>query len=260
MTDEKPSRKEEEFVDAKLVDQLYGWADRLETKLNVASENGLFKHQPTVYQTILEKIMDTIENSVSQNKKLTRNEYRKALQSLDEAKHLYDSALQGVPRWKKITSIYGVPSLLYLLLVFATVLALIVLISPSQSTPTPTNSSATNVRSILAVPIPVILAGVLGAVLRGIWALWNDVDLMQYRKIWETWFILAPFMGALLGLVVYLAFYTGVIATTTKPDLTNLTLAYLIAFIAGFNWDASKKVLEKVASILTGESTSSMSK
>ncbi len=244
------------YVELKLVEQLYEWADALETKLNVASENGLFQHQPGVYQTILEKTMFTIEESVSHNSKLSRSQYRLALQSLDEAKHLYDSALQGVSRWKKLSCIYGVPSLIYLLAVFATLITLLGLLFPSQANQTSTNSTATNVKTLLAVPAPVILAGSLGAVLRGIWALWWDVNRMKYRKVWETWYILAPFMGALLGLVVYLAFYTGIVATTAKPDIANLTLAYLIAFVAGFNWDASHKVLEKVASILTGESKS----
>ncbi len=97
-----------------------------------------------------------------------------------------------------------------------------------------------------------MLGGTAGSVLQGITHLWRDVDEGSYRKLWGTWYLLAPFMGALLGGVVYLVFYVGLVSSTQEPNLTNPSLAILIAMLAGYNWEWAQKVLSRTVEILTG--------
>ncbi len=223
---------------------LYKRADDLETKLNTASENGLFAHQKEVtHEEILQELMVALKISIQD--KITPDDYVKAIEALDRAQNKFDTAIEKVGRGKRLLYVYGVPSAVYMFGILG-VIGWVVLSPPSIFSGLP---------SFLTIPKKVMLGGTVGSVLQGITKLWNDVDERSYRKLWGTWYLLAPFMGALLGSIVYLVFYVGLVSSTQEPNLTNPSLAILIAMLAGYNWEWAQGVLSRTVEILTGQTS-----
>jgi len=242
-----PAAPQRGGVGADLVNELYtDWADRLETKLNTASENGLFLLKDEEgYNNILNPLMKAIgilAPLVSASKQglpvnLSPAQYEEARRNVNNAQHLFDRAVNAIGLWRRLLYIYGFFTWLYLILATVGISWVLIRYAPSIS------------GSVLfpSVPIQALLSGSLGGILRGGMALWYDVNRGEYRKVWATWFLLTPIMGALLGGAVYLAFIVGIVATTQTVNFTNPQVSYLLAFIAGFNWEWAVDVLDKVA-------------
>jgi hypothetical protein len=53
--------------------------------------------------------------------------------------------------------------------------------------------------------------GVVGSLLRGIWYLWKNVNDRKFRKVWIVWLISTPFLGAILGSLIYFLISAGLI-------------------------------------------------
>lgn len=227
-------------VDSELIEDLRTRVDDMETKLNTASENGLFQHQTTVaHKEILDKITEALRLSLETAASPAK--YARAIEALDVAQNLYDTAIQEVGLRKRLAYVYGIPALIYMVSLLGMIMW-IALKPPSLLSSAP---------AFLSIPKKILLAGAVGSILRGIWSLWTKVDEMHYRKFWGTWYLLSPFMGALLGGVVYLAFFVGIVTSTLSTTIANPALAILVAILAGFNWEWAQGVLSKAVEIFS---------
>ncbi len=227
-------------VEGDFVDDLRSRTDHMETKLNTASENGLFQHQTKVaHKDILDKLTEAFRLSLK--KEISPSDYARAIEALDVAQNLYDTAIQEVGRSKRLIYVYGLPALIYLVSILGIIVWLLL-------KPPPILSSSP---AFLSIPKKILLAGAVGSILRGIWSLWTQVDEMQYRKFWGTWYLLSPFMGALLGGIVYLAFFVGIVTSTLSTNIPNPALAILVAILAGYNWEWAQGVLSKAVQIFS---------
>jgi len=228
------------------VKQLYEWADRLETKLNTASENGLFQHQTKIkYHEILNPLM--IPLSLCVQEKLSPESYQRARENYDNAQDLFFQALQAVSFLYRLIYVYAFHVLGYLITILALIVWLDLGILPRLGGQV----------SVLSIPLSMLLCGAFGSVIRSLWYLWYNVNRLEYRNIWSTWYVISPVMGGLLGGVVYLAFVIGLVTTTLKVDLANPILAYLLAIVAGYNWEWANGVIKSVEDKLSSKSTTS---
>lgn len=228
---------------------LYTRADDMESRLNTASENGLFAHQPKpddpktiTYDMILEQVKVAILKGLQD--KLSPEEYWEGLEAVDKAQNLYDNAVERVGRWSRFNYVYAGPAAVFMVFTLGVVVWL-ALKPPAVFMGLPI---------FLQIPKKIILAGILGSILNGITSLWSNVNQRMYRKIWGTWFVLSPFMGALLGGAVYLAFYVGIISSSPTNTIANPSLAILVALLAGYNWKWAQQLLSNAASIFTVKS------
>ena len=98
-------------IGAKLAKQLFDWADRVETKLNTASENGVFEHQGRVsYKDILDPVLRAIAilapvvsaSDPNAPPSLSVREYQEARDAVDTAGNLLVRAYNSVPLGKKL--------------------------------------------------------------------------------------------------------------------------------------------------------------
>ncbi|HYN82268.1 MAG TPA: hypothetical protein VES88_12255 [Gemmatimonadaceae bacterium] len=108
------------------------------------------------------------------------------------------------------------------------------------------------------VPMLALLAGGLGAELRGIWFLWHQTSERLYHRRFLLAQLAAPFTGVLLGMLTFLLIKAGllVIATpsTASADLAKVTVGELaICFFVGFKWEWALKRIEAAFTGATGQ-------
>ena len=231
-----PDKPSTGTVTSDLASELFRRADKLETKLNVASDNGLFIDQHVVsYEKILHELTKVFPICLKSS--VSPDEYSKAITYLDTAQNNYDTAIQSVNRRKTILYVYAFPTLAYLLAILTVIVTATIWKAPNVSTSIP----------FLSIPKKIFAAGAVGALLQDIWYLWQRVSQREYRKIWTTLYALSPVLGALLGGVVYLALVTGILVSTGIGTFTSLTLPILLAIVAGYNWQWAIDTIENIA-------------
>lgn len=95
--------------------------------------------------------------------------------------------------------------------------------------------------------------GLIGGVLRGFWFLKDKVDDRMYRSSWILWFISCPFLGAILGTVIYFILVAGLITLTiSNIDIKNSYAMIPLGLVAGFSWPSSVEQIKKAANVFSG--------
>lgn len=236
-------------VDADRLSELYDSCEAFETRLQVAIENGLFEHQDIVELAAVQSPLKDA-TAISLTPKVSPEQYSDAIAKLDTAKGYFAKALVAAGTWKRLLYVYGLPPLIYLLLVLAFDAWFAFRFIPRYPG-----------IAFLSMPLQILVAGSVGSVLKGMTGLWRHVDSLEYRKVWSTWYLLNPFIGALLGGIVYLAFDVGIVVTTSSTaSMSNPVLPILVAAIAGYNWEWSRDVLNKVVELFSPTPSQSSSK
>jgi len=104
------------------------------------------------------------------------------------------------------------------------------------------------------VPLQVLIAGSTGALLWYMWFIVRHVENRQYMKNWLFPTILAPFIGALLGVAVYVAYFFLVFAATGRTEVTPIfdMSSLLFSFIAGYGWRETIDMLTGLTKVILG--------
>lgn len=93
------------------------------------------------------------------------------------------------------------------------------------------------------VPMAAVAAGGLGAELRGIWFLWNQVSQRLYFRRFLLGQLAAPFVGVLLGILTYLLAKAGLFlvggqtAATAAKSATVTPGELALCIFVGFKWE-----------------------
>ena len=98
------------------------------------------------------------------------------------------------------------------------------------------------------VPVVALVAGGLGAELRGLWFLWKQTSRRLYRRRFLLGHLVAPFTGALLGLITYLLAKGGLLALgATSPTQAQVRVGELaLCFFAGFKWEWAIQRMQQI--------------
>ncbi len=125
-------------------------------------------------------------------------------------------------------------------------------VSPSQLTNstslTPTHwfgytySISDEVRILLIV----VLVGAIGSFVHSLTSLASYVGNKQFVASWALWYVLRPFIGSALALVIYFAFRGGLINPGSSIKDINL---FGIAAISGLAGMFSKEATDKLAEV-----------
>lgn len=118
---------------------------------------------------------------------------------------------------------------------------------------------------ILKLALPPVLFAALGALFNGVMAIYDHTTVKRdFDPIYISWYVINPFIGAALGLVVFVFFV--VTGTSFTPNLINdpsLTTAsaplatWLLAFIVGWQQNTAIRLLNGFLKVVsTGSSDS----
>lgn len=210
--------------------------ENLEEILRAADENGLFleKWEPKhPHSEILDEIYKG-KNYIKDPAKTTeaRKQYNLAFNKLYSTKNN--------TRWTwRATYQYGVPMFIYFF-----VNAIIMFASWIFY------SSAISASTILWIPSWAFLWGAIGAILQGVWRLWHDIEDQLLRKHLIAWYFILPFMGSILGALVYLVFYAGFIVATGSGQITSESFVMLLSGLAGFSSKWTVMMFERVTDLI----------
>jgi hypothetical protein len=94
--------------------------------------------------------------------------------------------------------------------------------------------------------------GVIAAVLRAMWFLRGTVDERRYRKSWNVYFISIPFIGGMLGSIVYLIIFGGLIAVSNTTTTSSINPLAIIPFaaLAGYNWEWAINIFNRIGELV----------
>jgi hypothetical protein len=142
--------------------------------------------------------------------------YRETERKLSEATELYSKALYRRKWYWRYVNMYGAYVWIYLIGILAAVFFVFFYGRVTLTTNLGIDQAALNAAAWR----------VIAAVLRALWFLRGTVDERRYRKSSNLYFISIPFIGGILGSVVYLIILGGLLAiSTTTITTTNTTTA-----------------------------------
>src|SRR5687768_2646422 len=80
-----------------------------------------------------------------------------------------------------------------------------------------------------------VIWGMIGGLFQDIWYLWRHVQNRDYRNTWMIQYFSAPFIGGILGAIVYITIIAGLIIldTNTEGKPRDFVVMALAAF-AGY--------------------------
>jgi hypothetical protein len=245
------------------------------TTSNVSRENST-SSQKKKGEEALRLILNKIQEARNELKSAQQNktyDLSKCEKFLSEAKQYYANALYSVGRGWIFENEYAGYIWIWLAGLLVSVFALYyfgVNIQLSEKLHVPD-----------AAAINAVTWGVIGAVLRAIWFLKEKVDERGFRKSWNVYFISIPFLGGILGGVVYLIVFAGLgiltgpssipanttglanttgSANNTTNAITNPSISAIaiipFSALAGYNWEWAIGVFNQIGERFPSKTTS----
>ncbi len=207
-------------------DYLYSQITDLQTHFDTSTENGLFCAANKPKQGCSTTAMhDNIQTNIIAAFKFLRTDppdIDNASMAYSSARMEFSQAIDGKGFWWRFVEYYGGLALTYLISVF--IFNLVIWFGW-------TNWMLSS--SILWVPTWAFIWGSTGGVLQGFWYHWQNINNQAFRRVWYTWYISLPLIGAILGALVYFIFYAGFIAATGQSQFAQDQQLYFVMLLCG---------------------------
>jgi len=108
--------------------------------------------------------------------------------------------------------------------------------------------------AVAGVPISIPWFGALGAVLTGLYGIF-DHGHRDWQRRYNAWYVARPFTGAALGTVAYLIFVGVIRATGLQPatqDPVGKLVYFALAFIVGFREETFRLLIARLGDLVMG--------
>jgi hypothetical protein len=221
-----------EREDMKKVKEYAEVIDKLSQAFRAASENGLFGQHGV--DVSVANIMDPLQAA---RENLESNNFIQCESSLNLAETTYHRAINAASRGWRFVNVYAFHLWIYFIgMLFSIFLFYITIISPSSI-----------FYGFQLLPIQAVIWGMIGGLFQDIWYLYRIVPKGYYRNTWMIQYFSAPFIGGILGAIVYIIIIAGLVVldTDTEGKPRDFVVMALAAF-AGYNWDWAIKRFESI--------------
>lgn len=108
--------------------------------------------------------------------------------------------------------------------------------------------------AVAGVPISIPWFGALGAVLTGLYGIF-DHGHRDWQRRFNAWYIARPFTGAALGAVAYIVFVGVIRATGLQPatqDSIGKLIYFAVAFLVGFREETFRQLIARLGDLIVG--------
>jgi hypothetical protein len=219
-----------------LIDRILSW-------VAIAAENGLFKNKDD--QGVFQNIQDTLVKASEQLTADTPNSLAECSRLTSFAIKSFSDVLysKGNSKWR-FDNMYAGDVWLYLI----GFLGLIFVIYYFDI-----NTILSNRFHIPLIAIDATIWGVIGGILRGVWYLWTNINDRNYRQTWRIWFFSCPFLGGILGALVYIIIIAGLLVISQQPTPVGQNQQLVVigfCALAGYNWDWAVKRFQKIGEMV----------
>ena len=214
--------------------------DNLEETMVIADENGLFKSSKSTT-----KFSEIMENMVAACQELDNEQnppekrYIEGWKKYRAAHYQFNDVLNSASMNWRFKNLYGGPFIIYFIAFLVTVLFIWIFFNPQIAN-----------TKIFWVPAYAFLWGLVGGLLQGLWFLWQHVSDRTLRKVWITWYLFLPLIGALLGSLTYLIFIAGFITSTGTTQIQSEFFIMLLCALAGFSSKWAVETLDRIADLI----------
>jgi len=241
---------------------------KLDQRINASAENGLFTRDSEKRDEILEHLKETRESfdrepfsfsECEKNYSLTWGLYTDKLNSIGYRWRLFN--LHAIHIWIYLVAILvAIFSIYYFGLINCPVENGGEQKTSVQSTANTSNNNSTSgeqcyINKVFGKDVVGFYAvtwGCIGAVFRGLWYLKDRVDEKLFRNAWNIYYLSVPFLGGILGAIMYFIIIGGIISvTSTNVNIQHPIPVIVFATLAGFNWQWAVDVFRKVGDSLT---------
>lgn len=212
----------------------------VDTWISTASENGLFKTQDKIHPDSILKEMNDARINLGTNPP----NFPVVDHHLDLAAKNYFLAVNSTSKRWRFLNVYAGHLFIYIIGFLASIFLFYYL---------KVDTFFVNGMDVPHVAIDATIWGIIGGLLRGIWFLWKNVNARQYRNAWIIWFVSTPFLGGILGAIVYLIIEGGLLTISQQTQIVNPIVVIVFSALAGFNWEWAMGVLKKIEGLLTTE-------
>ncbi len=108
--------------------------------------------------------------------------------------------------------------------------------------------------AVAGVPISIPWFGALGAVLTGLYGIF-DHGHRDWQRRFNAWYVARPLTGAALGTVAYIVFVGTIRATGLQPaaqDPVGKLIYFAVAFVVGFREETFRQLIARVGDMILG--------
>lgn len=219
--------------------------NRVDTKLNKASGNGLFKAGVQDKETFegIQAVLLEARNAIDSN------HLSEAETKLSLANGKFNNALQSTSRRWRFANLYAGYIWIYLIGFLVAIFVFYYFDFDGQLSKNDNFTQAA---------IYATTWGCIGSILRGLWWLKKRVDIKDYESSWAMTFLSAPFIGSILGVLVYLLIIGGLVSITQQNfDIKNIFAIIPFSAFAGFNWEWAIEQFKRLENVFGGSKTNS---
>jgi hypothetical protein len=219
-------------------------------QFRAASENGLFfmmsrRVDPGEMRYLSKQILETLMQA---KKDLYAEELIECEQHLIEAETLYHDAIYKTSALWRLKNTYAFHLWIYFMgMIFSMVFFYIFVIGNPDISFVSSGGGSLLFGQFPLLAVQAVIWGMIGGLFQDIWYLWRHVQNRYYRNTWMIQYVSAPFIGGILGAIVYIIVIAGLIILDTDTEGVPRDFVVLgLAAFAGYNWDWAIKRFETI--------------
>jgi hypothetical protein len=223
--------------------------DKFMVQFRAASENGLFYRRREFEKKGInpsKRVDDILTHIIKARSYLHEKDLASCEYSLARAEDLYFETVYTRSRSWRFNNVYAFHLWLYFMVMIFSIFTIYISLSEAGLIYRVEVGGEPLVFGVFPIlGAQAVIWGMVGGLLQDIWYLWRHVHNRDYRTTWIIQYYSAPFIGGILGAIVYIIIVAGLIVLDTDTSGTPRDFVVMgLAAFAGWNWEWAIKRFE----------------